>query len=203
MAMIHEHGASAVVEWVVAGRPIAGASVCGDHFVVAPYSGGVVLGVIDGLGHGPEAAEASHAAAALIAARAGPSLEALVMICHEALHGSRGVVLTLARINAAADELAWLGVGNVEAVLYSCRGKAEAVPRGGVVGYRLPTLRPASLPIARGDVLVFASDGLTFNFPREFPSDPLGSFAATLVERHGKQTDDVMVLAARYLGMPP
>jgi serine phosphatase RsbU (regulator of sigma subunit) len=32
--------------------------------------------------------------------------------------------------------------------------------RSGVVGYQLPTLRASTLPIAPGDLLIFATDGI-------------------------------------------
>ena len=47
----------------VASKTLQGQSVSGDIHVVIPFNEGLLVAVIDGLGHGPEAAIASMAAA--------------------------------------------------------------------------------------------------------------------------------------------
>jgi phosphoserine phosphatase RsbX len=198
-----------VIEWAVRDRPIAGELDSGDLHVVAPFAGGVLVGAVDGLGHGPEAAIAARAAVAVLSRDPKQPVQTLVENCHRALRGTRGVVLSLASIDATRDEMTWLGVGNVEAVL--CRVAAgekpvrdRIVPRNGVVGYQLPSLRTATLPIVASDVLVFASDGLRPEFANESPFGVTAeSHAAHLLKSYGNSNDDALVLVVRYKGAAP
>lgn len=196
----------AVIEWGVAGRPLAGETVSGDLHVVAPFAGGVLAAVIDGLGHGPEAAEAARRAAAVLAAEPDRPIGRLVELCHAALRSSRGAVMTLVAIDAESDRMTWTAIGNVEASL--CRAadgatpaRESLAPRNGVVGYQTPTTRDVTLPIARGDVLILATDGVGHDFILDPPLQaPAQSYADHLLDRYGKASDDALVLVVRYLG---
>jgi hypothetical protein len=197
-----------VVDCAVRNRPIAGESVSGDGHVAAAFPHGVLLGLIDGLGHGQEAAAATRVAVATLEAEPDRPVLALIRACHVALRGTRGAVMSLAAIDAARDEMAWAGVGNVEAVLTRAEpaagpARARILLRSGVVGYQLPPLRAVSLPIAPGDLLVFASDGLGHGFGDEAPFGDPGAFAEHLLRVHGRSSDDASVLVARYRGAPP
>jgi len=74
--------------------------------------------VVDGVGHGKEAARAARKAIATLDLSVGKSPVALFQRCHEQLRSTRGVVMSLASFNANDNTLAWLGVGNVEGVLF-------------------------------------------------------------------------------------
>src|SRR6202790_3048400 len=100
-----------LVQWRTATRPYGGEAVSGDLDVVACYPGGVLAAVIDGLGHGPKAAAAAGAAAAVLRRQPGETVMDLMGLCHEALRRTRGAVISLASFNAAAATVTWLGVG--------------------------------------------------------------------------------------------
>src|SRR5205823_4595645 len=106
------------VEWAVAQRALPGESVSGDRHVVLPHRRGVTLAVIDGLGHGTEAAKAAELAAATLRRMPENNLLAHLNCCHLALTNSRGVVMTLAEFNLRDHTLTLCGVGNVEATLF-------------------------------------------------------------------------------------
>jgi len=55
-----------MVEWAVGARALEGEPVSGDLHVVTPFPGGVLVAVMDGLGHGTEAAAAAEAAAEIL-----------------------------------------------------------------------------------------------------------------------------------------
>ena len=86
--------------------------------------------------------------------------------CHRALTETRGVAMTLARIDFATDTLSWIGIGNVTADLVAKRPsgvevRASVLLAGGIVGYRMPqTLSTQQVPITAGDLLVITSDGI-------------------------------------------
>jgi hypothetical protein len=73
--------------------------------------------------------------------------------------------------------------------------------RGGVVGYELPPLRASVLPIAPGDVVIFATDGIDTYFAKDSPFGRRPEEVANdILARHAKETDDALVLVARYIG---
>jgi len=75
--------------------------------------------------------------------------------------------------------------------------------RGGVVGYQLPPLRSAEHRVADGDVLVFATDGVRTALIASAPIHlDVQEAADAILARHGKDTDDALVLVVRYLGRP-
>jgi hypothetical protein len=135
----------------------------------------------------------------------GP-LTALLLRCHEALRGSRGAVLSLASLSSQHSRLEWLGVGNVEALLLTPHSdpratNASLVVRPGVVGSDLPVLRPATLPIVLGDTLVFATDGVDRAFAERLARNlPVQELADGILARHGRRSDDALVLVVRYCG---
>src|SRR5712691_3523021 len=205
------------IDWAVAARPLAGQSVSGDQHAVAPFPAGVLVGVIDGLGHGEHAAAAAAIAVATLTAHAHEPVIPLLKQCHEQLKGTRGVAMSVAAFMTRDNSMTWMGVGNVEGLLR--RGDVNGQPsheslplRGGVVGYQLPPLRAFVLPVARGDLLIFATDGIRSGFARDLsPSDPLRRYtqgepqhlANRILAQYGKSTDDALVLVVRYLGGAP
>jgi anti-sigma regulatory factor (Ser/Thr protein kinase) len=198
----------AIIQWGVASASYAGQEESGDLALVTTFPDGALVAVIDGLGHGPEAAIAARVAGKLLAAHPSDDPVAIVERCHEGLRKTRGVVMSLASWSARSDSLTWLGVGNVEGVLVRRDGqrpREELSLRGGVVGYRLPPLRSESLSVARGDTLVFATDGVAGSFKSslelELVLEPQ-SLADSLLARFGKGSDDACVATARYVALP-
>ncbi|HET7170984.1 MAG TPA: SpoIIE family protein phosphatase [Gaiellales bacterium] len=198
-------GATAAAEWAVAARPIPGEHVSGDRHV-AVSGDRLVVAVIDGLGHGPDAAHASARAAGVLEAHPGERPDALLRRCHEELRSTRGAAITIASIDEAGGEMTWVGVGNVQAAVLRSHpapaGVREWVPlRGGVVGYLLPSLRPGTVRLNQDDVIVFATDGVRPVFGDwPGPAEPPGALAARILEAQGRDTDDALVFVARYRG---
>lgn len=194
-----------VIEWAWAGRAFTAGDESGDLHVVIPLPNGALLAVIDGLGHGPEArAAACEAAAVLAKDPARPPLE-LIQRCHEAMRKTRGAVMSVARIHAADSALEWCGVGNVEALLLradrALRGTESVVSRGGVVGYRLPTLKASRVALCPRDVLFMATDGIASDFSSDLSLEAAPqSLANEILANYAKANDDSLVLVARYLG---
>lgn len=198
-------GASPCLELAVAGRPLAGEPVSGDLEVHVAGARGAVLAVVDGLGHGVEAADAARRAREVVEARADDPLADVLAAAHAALARTRGVAMTIASLSCAGD-MQWVGVGNVEAHLLRAEGDgvrraASAVLYGGVVGYRLPSVRVSSVVLEPGDLVVMATDGITTDFTEHVsPSEPVDRIVATVVERCARPSDDALVAAARFTG---
>jgi negative regulator of sigma-B (phosphoserine phosphatase) len=198
-----------LIEWGVATLPLAGEAESGDLYVVKPFHHGVLVAVVDGLGHGPEAALAAKTAMATLEDCASEPVVALVQRCHEKLIRTRGVVMSLASLDTKGKTLTWLGVGNVEGVLLRAHVRTNpprenVLLRSGVVGCQLPTLRASILPVRRGDVLILATDGVRSGFAEDVTlSRPPQQIAEQILARHATGMDDALVLVARYLGREP
>jgi negative regulator of sigma-B (phosphoserine phosphatase) len=196
------------MEWAAVGRARPGESVCGDHPVALDIGHSAALfGVIDGLGHGEAAQAAALRAVAIVEDGRSEPLDVVMQRCHRALTETRGVAMTLARIDFDTDTLSWIGIGNVTADLVVKRPtgveiRSSALLAGGIVGYRMPnTLLTHQVAIAPGDLLVIASDGIAEDHldSIDFAAQAT-TIAEQLVGRYGKESDDALVLAARHRG---
>jgi phosphoserine phosphatase RsbX len=197
------------LEWGIAGRPMPGELESGDQYVVHPLPVGVLLAVVDGLGHGREAAAAAKDAVAILQAHAQEPLVPLVKRCHEALRRTAGAVMTLATVHSTDNTLTWLSVGNVEGLLVRANALARpardsVLQRGGVVGYQLPSLQTSVLAVGPGDMLVFATDGVSGRFADGLnPDRPPHEIALQVLASHAKPNDDALILVARYRAFTP
>ena len=177
----------------------------GDAHVLVGFPGGVLVGVIDGLGHGVEAAVAAKAAARVLKKHAGEPILDLFRLCHEKLRKTRGAVMTVVSFNARDSSLTWTAVGNVDAVLLRANAnQREGIAmRGGVVGYQLPPLREVTIAVSPRDTLVMATDGIRSGFLEniDFSRSPQ-VIADSILAVHGRGSDDALVLVARFGGEP-
>lgn len=197
-----------LLDWGVAAVALPGEAESGDLHLVRPIAGGVLAAVVDGLGHGAEAASAARAAVAALGAKAHESPRSLFEHCHRTLKGTRGVVMSLALFRSADATMTWLGVGNVEGILLRAdgggqitRARSSLVTRGGIVGSELPRLHPEDHRLATGDLLILATDGIREGFVEGLPGDATPQqLADYILARYRKGTDDALVLVARYRG---
>jgi len=198
----------ALADWAVAGRALPGEPDSGDLHVVVPLPDGALVAVIDALGHGPEAAAAARIAAETLQAYAHEPVSALVHRCHQRLRPTRGAVMSVVSFSAPFATLTWLGIGNVEGYLVPAetgvRRRESILTRGGVIGFQLPGLKPTTVPVAPGDTLVLATDGIGNAFIEAPVRHGSAQAAADCVLReYGKATDDALVLVARFAGGAP
>src|SRR5688572_13687443 len=89
----------------------------GDSHVVKESPEGVLAAVIDGIGHGNEAADAARVAGDTLTMSPHEDTVSLVWRCHEALKQTRGAVMTLVFFSPSGA-MTWIGVGNIEGVIF-------------------------------------------------------------------------------------
>jgi len=205
MSLEQRHG-KAVIEWASAGRALDDGSESGDAPMIVAFENGALVAAIDGLGHGPEAALAARTAAQILEHHARESVVSLVQRCHEVLRKTRGAVMSLASYDSRNSSLTWIGIGNVEGVLFRKNPRTEPrrqdiSTRGGIVGYQLPPLRATTVAISRGDTLILTTDGIRSGFTTEvdLESNPKET-AEFILAGHAKENDDALVVVVRYLG---
>ena len=193
----------------MAARPLDGETVSGDLHVVHFFERGVLLAVIDGVGHGNEAHAVAEIAADILRKSIGESVISLVNSCHQALAKTRGAVITLALLDVPDNTVTWMGVGNVEARLFRADGGMtpqceHILLRSGLVGLQLPALQAALMPLGPGDLLLFATDGIQPDFEVGInPAETPKQVADGILSRCFKGTDDALALVARYAGFSP
>jgi phosphoserine phosphatase RsbX len=198
-----------LIDYAVARFVLPGQGESGDHHLIWCTKTRILVGVIDGVGHGEEAAKAAKAAISILRGGLDEPIISLVRHCHEELRSTRGVVLSLAFIDPVHGMMTWLGVGNVQGILIRGNPKQGAskeflLLRGGVVGSQLPPLQAAVLPITQGDTLIFATDGVHGDFAENLSFLELPKRTADrIIERYRRGNDDALVLVARLTGIRP
>jgi serine phosphatase RsbU (regulator of sigma subunit) len=195
-----------MLEWGVAALPLPGQTDCGDHHVVQAFTGGVLVAVIDAIGHGAEAARVAGLAAAVLERHPAEPVHALLLECHERLRGSRGAAISVASFDHRSRTMTWLGIGNVNGILVRAGARPKPRPesllvRGGMVGDRLPELEFSGFPVERGDMLIMVTDGIGSRFGDALHEalDPQ-QLAERIQRGYAKTTDDSLVLVARFTG---
>jgi len=175
----------------------------GDRCVVKTSAQRTLIGVIDGVGHGREAAVAADAAAEVLETFAGESVSPLLRRCHERLRTTRGAAITLLVLDAEANAAEWVGAGNVAVVLLQTESSGkkhcrELLIRGGIAGALLPSTDALSLAVHGGDTIVVATDGLHRTFVNGVASEePPQRLAEQLLAQYGTTQDDALVVVAR------
>jgi phosphoserine phosphatase RsbX len=209
---VHDHNSSGgrigPIEWAAAGRPLPTEYVSGDQpIAVAVDEHAALFGVVDGLGHGPAAQAAAVRAVEVLEESRAERVETLVQLCHRALGGTRGVAMTLARVDYGAGALTWAGVGNVRANLVTKDAsgphvRSSALLAAGIVGDRIRETAPAqSVSIRAGDLIVMSSDGIGEDYLRHIDfAAPAAVIAQAILRKNARETDDALVLTARHRG---
>ncbi|HTP29014.1 MAG TPA: SpoIIE family protein phosphatase [Anaeromyxobacteraceae bacterium] len=195
-------GRACLLEWVHAGDALEG-GVSGDAIAFADFTDGALLAVLDGLGHGVEAAHAAHEAVRVLEADPGKPIVALVEQCHQALRKTRGAVMSLASFDSRTSSMTWAGVGNVEGILLRAdRSRESLAQRGGVIGYQLPSLRASTLSVLPGDMLILTTDGIRDSFVESLEATGrLQEMADLILADYRRKNDDALVVVAKYLGI--
>ncbi len=187
-------------EWGAASRPKHGQTVSGDTYaVVHPPDGSVIIAVIDGLGGGEEAARAARLAEQVVREHSNWSLQEQVHAMHTALHGTRGAVVGLLRLDLTAARANYVGVGNIGAHVYS-RQPIKPISKNGIIGFRLPALLELRYTYDPGDIFVLYSDGITARFGQDAQLDlkqPPQAFADRILQQYGKTVDDATVVVVK------
>lgn len=193
------------IEWGFAQSAYPGAPEPGDRYFVQTHDKGVLVAVIDGLGHGPKAAVAAQAAVDHIQTQVGLPPQMIMESTHKVLRSTRGAVMSIANIDKETHRMTWLGVGNVTGVLLRQnqngdeRNREHLLVRGGVIGYRLPPLKTFTLDIELGDTLIFTTDGIRSGFQENLPpTQAPQAMADAILSEHARDTDDALAVVVRY-----
>lgn len=175
--------------------PMPGEIQNGDAALVRQGAGGdAMLAVIDGLGHGPDAAHASRAGiAALSILPFQVSMQEAMQELHQELRGTRGAAATVCIIRNFRLEIC--AVGNVAFMCTGCVVPLVLSP--GVLGHQVSRFRVSASTLLGGARLALLSDGVSTRFRLEEYKQlqPEGA-CREIMTRHRRKEDDATVLVA-------
>jgi len=185
----------------VVNRSVKGETVCGDAYFIREFENRFLIAVIDGLGHGTAAAEASFKAVEYLKVNYDRSLTEIIRGCHKELKDTRGAVMGIALIDPGRSVLRYAGVGNIE-IRVMGRSVVRPAPVNGIVGYNLRKVREEEFPYTRGDLIILHSDGISGKFDLNiYPPEFLGQHPQVIAERiaagFGRERDDLTIVVAR------
>jgi anti-sigma regulatory factor (Ser/Thr protein kinase)/serine/threonine protein phosphatase PrpC len=183
-------------------RPVPGYHVNGDAYAVRFLSAGRArVAVIDGLGHGVEAHEAAVQARNLVETRTELDLLTLFRELDERLRRTRGAVAAAADIDLSAARLAFVGVGNIEAVLLGAENSQPLISTSGILGNRARTPRRFEYDWSPASMLVLCSDGIRNAWRTSVDKKLLAGhpdvLANVIINSFTREADDATVLGIR------
>jgi len=181
--------------------PLDGETACGDGWCVVQDADRAVILLVDGLGHGPNAAQAADVATDTFRAVADRAPAEAVAAIHESLRATRGAALAVAeaRRTATGATVRFCAVGNTVSALFGNDKPKSLASMNGTAGLQVGKLQEFTQAWDTGAMLVMHTDGITSrwrleSYPAILRHDPAIT-AAVLHRDHTRPRDDSTVLA--------
>jgi anti-sigma regulatory factor (Ser/Thr protein kinase) len=180
---------------------ISGEDVSGDGWAVASSGQHTALVLLDGLGHGQGAADATLAGLRSFHANASRAPGDVLSLLHEAMRPTRGAAGSMALIDTGTGTVRFAGVGNCSASIHAGPGVRSIglASQNGTLGVRLPRMNELTYAWPAEGLLIMHSDGLGTRWNLD---DYSGLFrrhpsviSAVLYRDFSRNRDDVTVLA--------
>jgi anti-sigma regulatory factor (Ser/Thr protein kinase) len=202
----HPETASTSTPFLVGAKstPKQGQDICGDAWAVRYAGGSLLVALLDGLGHGPLAAEAARRAIDVFL-RVDPASEpqGILREVHQRIKSTRGAVMAVARFEPAIALMTFAGVGNIVSVVQAGDATQHLLSTDGTVGYNIRTIRPTSASWTPGCVFIATTDGLStrWNLSRHpgLMSRHPSLIASVLHRDFARDTDDATIVVVKAL----
>lgn len=176
----------------------------GDAYIIRKSDDNVLAGVIDGLGHGQFAHRASQKARNYIERHSDQSFDDIFRGVARSCRTTRGVVMTLVRIDWKKGIIEIAGIGNVELKFFGNSTPISFIIHRGVLGMNAPRPRISEHEWNEGMTLFIFSDGIIPHWSSEYLSEILANSAAEisrqLLRKYSKENDDATVIVVK--GIP-
>jgi anti-sigma regulatory factor (Ser/Thr protein kinase) len=183
--------------------PYPGEQLCGDAWTSHASPERTLVLLVDGLGHGWEAAEAAQEAVATFRKRLQSRPGEIIGYVHEALRKTRGAVAAVAEIWPREKKLVYVGVGNISAVVLSGGASRSLVSHNGTLGVAAPRIQEFQSVWPDDAVFVLHSDGLQSRWdltPSAYPgllSRHPALIGGALLRDFRRQRDDASVVVVK------
>jgi anti-sigma regulatory factor (Ser/Thr protein kinase) len=179
----------------------SGEDVCGDGWAVLQGRGRLIVLVVDGLGHGFEAAAAARAAIEAVQSKSHLNAPDLMDAVHGALRPTRGAAAAIAMLQPESELCVFCGIGNISASIRSAGASRSMVSHNGTLGHQVRKIQDFQYPFPKGSLLVMHSDGMATHwdlaaYPGLEGRHP-SLVAAALFRDHSRKRDDLTVLTLR------
>jgi serine phosphatase RsbU (regulator of sigma subunit) len=181
--------------------PMPGEEVSGDGWGFERNRDKYTYTLVDGLGHGPDAAIAAQAALSVVNEHRDKAPAEIMERAHGALRSTRGAAVAMAEIETAQNLLRFCGVGNIAAIIVTNSKARHLVSHNGIVGQEARKIAEFTYPWSPDSLLIMHSDGLTsrwdlLNYPALIQRHP-SLIAGVLYRDFSRGRDDMTVLAAK------
>lgn len=178
--------------------PIQGENECGDNWAIRPTTGRKIIMVIDGLGHGHSAAEASNAGYEIFDKYYDLTPAQILERMHSALRHTRGAAVAITEILLSQNLVRFAGVGNISARVISKTGVQNLVSHNGTVGMEARKMVEFTYQWPAEGLLIMNSDGVNghWNFDK-YPglrTRHPAIIAGVLFRDHQREGDDSTVV---------
>ncbi len=140
--------------------PFPGERFCGDAWTYHRDRDRMVVLIVDGLGHGPDAADAAGEAVKSFAKHAHHAPGAILARMHDALKKTRGAAAAVVEVALAGKTLTYAGVGNTSGVILSSRVSRNLVSHNGTLGMLAPKIQEFHVEWPDDAILLLHSDGV-------------------------------------------
>jgi anti-sigma regulatory factor (Ser/Thr protein kinase) len=180
--------------------------VSGDAWAVVLNSLRAVVLVVDGLGHGALAAEASAEALRLFRAHQHDPVAEIVERLHLGMRHTRGAAVGVAELDLGAREVRFAGIGNIAAAIIEENTTRNLASLNGIVGHQVRRIQEFRYPLQPPNLLIMNSDGLSSRWSLERYAgatrrDP-SLLAGMLYRDFQRGTDDTTVVVTQIPAPP-
>jgi hypothetical protein len=193
------HGPRLLVGGIVVPHPAE--VVCGDDWAVRFDPAATTVTLCDGLGHGPLAAQAAHAATAVLRTHGDRALPDLVSVMHDALRPTRGAAVAVARIETGAALVRYCGVGNISGGVIGDGRPRHLVSQNGTLGRETRRIQEYTYEWPPNGLLVLHSDGIATRWRlQDYPGLAARHptlIAAVLYRDHRRGRDDATTVVVK------
>jgi anti-sigma regulatory factor (Ser/Thr protein kinase) len=146
--------------WCFICIPAPGETLCGDNWAIAEQDGELSIMLVDGLGHGPLAAQAADDAVAVFNKDPFLSPGVILDAANGALRSTRGAAAAIARTSQQRRQLKFAGIGNISGTLMNADESRGLFSHNGTVGLQIRKIQEFDYAWADKMVLILHSDGL-------------------------------------------
>jgi anti-sigma regulatory factor (Ser/Thr protein kinase) len=181
--------------------PFPGEQVSGDNLAWEINGDRCMVLAVDGLGHGPQAADAADEAVRVFRAHSSESPASLISRLHDALKKTRGAAAAIAEVRTLAGTLTYAGVGNISGSILSHTLSRSLVSHNGTLGHVMARVQEFKVEWPKDGVLVMHSDGLQSRwdlsrYPGLLARQP-ALIAGVLLRDFRRERDDASVLVLK------
>lgn len=179
---------------------IHGETVSGDSWSVSDDGRGFL--VVDGLGHGVFAADASKTAISVFQKHQNSAPQQILELMHAAMRSTRGAAAAIIKINSLTRTIDFAGIGNISCSLLNDGRSQSMVSYNGTLGHQMRKVQQFQYSYQPSDVLLMQSDGLMTQSKLGFPSTLLSQspsvIAPLLFSEQVRGRDDATLLVNRF-----